>query len=193
MATPPENNSTPDGLELDKISLSGFPQGTAPKPESERKPATAKAGRPATPKKNKPRNRIKTNLPLLAVLAALALFIALATVFKKQDFSISPLKGSEGAVSSPESYLRVGPITTTLANDDIVKVTIDIDCKTPKLKERISGKDSQIRDQIIAALMEPETGALLSGHDYEAVKARIRERIGDLPVGHIYFSELLLY
>lgn len=191
MAKIPGNNSTEGGLELDEISISGIAPDSSQDPKAGRGP---EAGGPASSApEDTPRGKKKVNLPLMIFLGVLVLLMALTAVFKKQDFSISRLTGSEKGASPLESYLRIGPVTTTLVNEDIVKFSIDIDCKTPELKAQIAGKDSQIRDDIIAVLTDPETGALIARRDFEAVKVRLKERFGDLPVGDIYFSELLLY
>jgi flagellar basal body-associated protein FliL len=129
----------------------------------------------------------------LTILAVLVLLMALTARFKPQEFSITYQSRQEKPGVPLENYLRVGPVTTTLANEDIVKFSIDIECKTLELKEKLAGKDSQIRDKIIAVLMEPGTDTLIAKRDFEAVKAKIKERLGDLPVDDIYFSELLLY
>jgi flagellar basal body-associated protein FliL len=189
MATPPGNKSADGGLEIDKISLANIYSKNGGEPM-----AGGDAGQPTPPPAaGPPRGDKNSNLALLAFLAVLALLMALTALFKNQDFSITLLPGANKSDAPLETYLRVGPVTTTLANEDIVKFSIDINCKTPELKKQLAGKDSLIRDKIIAVVTEPETETLIAKRDYEAVKAKIKERLGDLPVEDIYFSELLLY
>lgn len=132
-------------------------------------------------------------MPLVAILAVLALLMALTALFKPDDLSFTIRPETETSDSPLENYLRVGPVTTTLANEDIVKFTIDIECQNAELKEKLARKDSQIRDNIIAVLTEPGTETLISKRDFDTIKAKIKERLSDLPVNEIYLSELLLY
>jgi flagellar basal body-associated protein FliL len=176
------------GLEIDKISLTNL----ALTPPRKSTTQTDPAGRPANSEGAYPGVK-KTNLVVLAVLAVLVLLMALTALFKPQEFSITFRQGTEKPNAPLKNYLRIGPITTTLANEDIVKFSIDIECENAKLKEWLAGKDALIRDKVIAVLTEPGTEAFLVKRDYESVRAKILERLSDLPVSNIYFSELLLY
>lgn len=178
------------GFEIDKVSLANLASKSTRNPTT----ATDPADRPAPPKSEGARFGIKkTNLAVLAVLAVLMLLMALTAFFKPQEFSITFRQGTEKPDVPLKNYLRIGPITTTLANEDIVKLSIDIECKNAELKEWLAGKDALIRDKVIAVLTEPGTETFLVKRDYESVKTKIKERLGDLPVDSIYFSELLLY
>lgn len=201
MTKDPRKKNTDNGLELDKINLSAAASEKARKPMRAENPAVGNKG-PASgapgqkppAAESMPQNKKKSNLALISALAFLVLLMALAALFKQQDLSFNYLSGKSG--TSKENYLRVGPVTATLANDDIVKFSIDIDCGDADLKDKLAGKDTQIRDKIIAVLTAPGTEELIQKHDYEAVKARIKKNLGDLGVGtinDIYFAELLMY
>lgn len=200
MAKEPREKTAGSGLELDKINLSSLAAGNARKPShvgdsgSGTKDTAAGAADQDPTAENTRRNKKKFNLALISVLAILVLLMVLTALFKRQDFSITFQPGESGP--SAENYLRVGPVTATLANEDIVKFSIDIDCGNADLKEQLAGKDTQIRDKIVAVLTEPGTEELIKNHDYDAIKAKIKKGLGDLDsesVNDIYFSELLMY
>jgi len=207
MAKKPGEEAAGSGLELDKINLSGLGSGNARKPMHVEDPGVgvedsvvgskgSASGVPG-PKpaaENTPQNKKKSNLTLISILAVLALLMALTAFFKQQDYSFTFLSGKSD--TSQENYLRVGPVTATLSNEDIVKFSIDIECGNADLKEKLAEKDTQIRDKIVAVLTAPGTEELIKKRDYEAIKAMIKENLGGLghdAIKEIYFAELLLY
>jgi flagellar basal body-associated protein FliL len=175
------------GLEIDRISLANL----VSKKNHKTKTAADAAGRPAHPTAGP--GIKKANLALLGVLAVLVLLMGLTALFKPHEFSLTFRQGTGKSNTPHADYLRVGPITTTLANEDIVKFSIDIKCKNIKVKEQLARRDSQIRNTIIAVLTAPGTEAFIVKRDYESVRVKIKESLSDLPVDDIYFSELLLY
>jgi len=176
------------GFELDRINLTSFVSGNSRKPAEN-------AGQAPAPE-NAPRRDRQSHMSLVTFLAILALLMAFTALFKKQEFTFNLPSETSRSGTHLENYLRVGPVTATLANEDIVKFSIEIDCGNAEMKERLAGKDTQIRDQIVSILTEPGTEELIAKRDFKAVKAKIKERIGSIgtvPVEEIYFSELLLY
>lgn len=200
MAKGPGKKTAEGGLELDKINLSGLASENARKPARIGDPGVGTENPAAGISDQKPaadnalQNKKKFNLALISFLAILALLMALTAFFKQQDFSFSFLSGESDTLF--ENYLRVGPVTATLANEDIVKFSIDIDCGNADLKEQLAGKDSQIRNKIVDVLTAPGTDELIKKRDYETIKAKIKENLGDLTsddINDIYFADLLMY
>jgi flagellar basal body-associated protein FliL len=176
-----------NGLELDKIEIKGHaPNASSPKPAPQPSSPTAAEAPDHLEKK-------RTRLTLIVAPVALILLIFLIVLFKQQNFSFNFLTGE---TSTAENYLRVGPISATLANNDIINFSLDIDCRNEDFKEKLSGKDSQLRDKILSVITAPGTEELLENQQYEEVKAKIRESLGNItsePIGDIYFAEIIVY
>jgi flagellar basal body-associated protein FliL len=135
-----------------------------------------------------------STLPLLTILAILAILMVITIFFKRQELSFTFLGGKGDA--SMENYLRVGPITATLANEDIIRFSVDIDCMDKKLKERLSGKDSKIRDRIVSIITAPDTEELLKKQRYDEIKTKIKKSLDGIssePIGDIYFADIIIY
>ena len=188
MVKDPDKKTAKNGLEIDKINLSNIPANDT----SKAVPAADQA--PSPPPEKMPRNRNVSILAVAITLAGLALFLGITVFFKQQDLTFDYLSGTTD--SSLENYLRVGPVTATLANEDIVKFSIDIDCGNADLKTQLTEKDTQIRDKIVSVLTAPETEELIKKRDYEAIKAILKESLGDMgleSIRNIYVADLLMY
>jgi flagellar basal body-associated protein FliL len=185
-APPPKN--TPDGLELDRMNLSELLS------NSDRKPSPQVDAKTPSPGDKAPNSKKVNILILVASLAVLALIMILTVLFKQQDFSFTFEDGQP--VSTLESYLRIGPISATLADEDIINFSVEIDCKNRKLKEKLTKKDSQIRDRIVSVITTPGIEMMLKEQRYEEIKARIKESLDNIssePVGDIYFADIIIY
>lgn len=193
MAKEPSKTHLDSGLELDKINLPNISSRDESGPKPAQNPVAGGTHRKPAPE-SMPQNEKKTNLALFSVLAVLVLLMALTAFFKQPNYTFKFLSGESDAPY--ENYLRVGPVTATLANEDIVKFSIDIDCGSDDLKEQLAGKDTQIRDKIVAVLTAPGTEELIKKREYEAIKAKIKESLdglGSESINDIYFHELLTY
>ena len=185
----PDKETVESGLELDKINLSNILSDDSSKsvlPETDRTPTP--------PPETTPRNEKSPILPAVVILAVVASLAVIAFFFKQQDLTINYMTGTTD--TSPENYLRVGPVTATLANEDIVKFSIDIDCRNADLKAQLAEKDTQIRDKIVSVLTAPETEALIKKRDFEAIKAMLKESFADISpesIRNIYVADLLMY
>lgn len=187
-----KNHSSPptgSGLELDKIeiptrsSLDTVHKSTS---DADRKPALS----PETTSPGKKHLR----MTLAAVITTLALLTALAVYLKKQDMEVSHFSVKNTAVS--ENYLRVGPISATMKNNKIIRLSVDIGCENNTIKKRLAEKDSLIRDKIVSVLTAPGTDTLLKKHQYDDVRAKIKESLEKIygeSIGEVYFAELLTY
>lgn len=179
---------TESGLELDRMNLSDMISSDT------REPMPGADQKSPAPPEIRLRNRKITFLTLITSLAVLVLIIVISVFFKQQDFSFTPLQGKTD--TSPENYLRVGPVSATLPNDDIINLSVDIDCKNVDLKQQLTGKDSQIRDKIVGIITAPDMNELIRKQQYDEIKTRIRESLVDItpePIGEVYIYELLMY
>lgn len=176
------------GLELD--TLDGF---TIPTVKSVKQTPRTPQELDSGQEKNRSDRKFLYVGPAIAVFL-LVLLTVLAFQYARQDLSLSFQGGSRGGTS--EHYLRVGPVSATLPNSDIVKLSVDIGCRNKSDRKRLAEKDSLLRNQIVSVLTEPETGSLFEDQRYDEVKAKIKkglEQIGEKPVGEIYFSELRVF
>ena len=186
MAKDPDKETAENGLERNKINLSNI----LSEDSSKSVPAADQTPPPAT----MPNSGKRSILSVAVILSVLALLAIIAIFFKQQDLTITYMTGTTD--TSPENYLRVGPVTATLANEDIVKFSINIDCRNADLKAQLAEKDTQIRDKIVSVLTAPETEELIKKRDYEAIKAVLKESFGDIgpeSIRNIYIADLLMY
>jgi flagellar basal body-associated protein FliL len=188
MAKKNEQETAESGLELDRMNLSNIVSSGTQKP----KPAEGEKT-PSSPEK-KLQDRKTSILILITSLSILALIMIVIIFFKQQDLSFTFLQGRTG--NPLDNYLRVGPISATLANDDILNLSVDIDCMNDDLKQKLTNKDSLLRDKIVSVITSPDMDELLKKQRYDEIKARIREgiaEVSDEPVGDVYISDLLRY
>lgn len=187
-----KNHSSPptgNGLELDKIEI---PKRASPKARN--KPTANTKQKPAFPPETTSPGKKHLRLTLIAVITTLAVLGTLAIYLKKQDLAISSFSGKNIAV--PENYLRVGPISATMKDNDIIRLSVDIGCKNNAIKKRLAEKESLIRHKIVSVLTAPGTDTLIKKHQYDAVRKKIKESIEKMygePIGEVYFAELLTY
>ncbi len=185
----PLKNPSGNGLELDKLEVPAraMPETVRqPTADSERKP-TPSPGTGSSGKKH-------LRLTLTVVIVTLALLAVIATYMKKQNLRVSFLSLKKSSFS--DSYLRVGPVTATIQTDEVIRLSLEIGCANDSVKEKLAEKDSRIRDKIVSVLTEPDTKTFLQNHQYEAVKAKIKnglEQIYGESIGEVYFAELLTY
>lgn len=176
------------GLELDAIDVSGIAatksDEPASRPSQEPDPASVKTGS----------DRKKRLVGPVVAICLLVLITVSAFLFSNQDLQFSLQPEKQGSTS--EQYLRVGPISATLPNSDIINLSVDIGCRNDSAKKRLAKKDSLLRNQIVSVLTAPETGKLFEDQRYDEIKARIKnglEKISEEPVGEVYFAELKIF
>jgi flagellar basal body-associated protein FliL len=180
------------GLELDTLDDFIIPDAKSsepgPSPEKEPRPESVSA-----PKATGPNRKNRYLGPTVALLL-LVLIIVLAFQFARQDFNLSLQPKSQSSTS--EHFLRVGPVSATLPNSDIVQLSVDVGCRNSSEKKRLAQKDSLMKSEIVSIITAPETGKLFEDQQYDEIKARIKkglEKISDEPVGEVYFSELRIF
>lgn len=144
-------------------------------------------------KEYKPRRKENMTLRSILLITGLVLLMALTALLQKNNLSFSFF--SEESKVAPKSYLRVGPVTTTLANEDIIEFSVDIDCGNAKRKTKLAKKDSEIRDTIMSVLTTPGTEELIRNREYDVIKSKIKERLAGIsaPIEDVYVAEILLY
>lgn len=177
------------GLELDTIELPTPPlSSSGHKSRSDTEPKSTFSLETAS------HGQRHLRLTFTAVITTLALLAALAIYLKKQSLEVSFLSLEKKAAS--DSYLRVGPISATLKNNEVIRLSLDIGCENDAAKKRLAEKDSRIRDKIVSVITAPDTITLLEKHQYDAVRSKIKEGLEKLygePVGEIFFAELITY
>lgn len=180
-----------DAIELDKLEI----QKLSPKPPDNQVP-------PQPLSKLTPKEPLASRLStkglwwkLSIVTGVLLITAILLLVFGKMNINL-PFY-TKGTSQTPGNYLRVGPVTATIGSNDIVRLTVEINCKNKKVKNEMSQMDSRIRDKIVNVLNNPDTQRLLISNDYDTLRARIKDNIAtlvpDQAVEDIYFSEFLTY
>lgn len=177
------------GLELDKIEIP-----TRSSPDAIRKSTSGAEQKSAFSSETASSGKKHLLLILTAVITTLALLAALAAFLKKQDLAVSYFS-VEKTVGS-ENYLRVGPISATMKNNEIIRLSVDIGCENKAIKKRLAEKDPLIRDKIVSVLTAPGTETLLKKQQYDTVRAKIKESLEQIygeSIGEVYFAELLTY
>ncbi len=184
---------TDNGLELDKIDVGG-----PPPRQSSRKAPQSNGDQPPLPTTAP---SVGWRRPSLLLIAAVAMVGFTAFFLQQKTFFFNFLTGGGG--NTHEEYLRVGPLTASLAQKELVRLTIDIDCNSKRLKEKIATADARLRNRIVAVLADPAVESLYRKRNFKAIKARIRSEIraelrpeladARKDIGPIYIAELLLY
>ena len=188
MEKDPGKNLSDSGLELDMLEISKRP--SSGKIRTQTGCAEQKPFLPETAQ----RERKGGQLVGAMIITAVILLVAMVAYLQKQNLFINFLSGSAGKGSG--DYLRVGPVSATLADNDTIMLTLDIDCKNDSLKKNLAGKDSLIRDKIVSVITAPDISTFLKQHKYGAIRARIRkslEEVSGEPIGEVYFAELTTY
>jgi flagellar basal body-associated protein FliL len=177
------------GLELDKIEIL-----THASPDIVRKPTSDTEWKSAFSAKTASPAKKHLRLMVAAVITTLALLVIMAVYMRKLNLAVSFLSSESTAVS--ENHLRIGPISATMNNNELIRLSVDIECKNDVIKKRLAEKDSRIRDKIVSVITAPGTETLFKNHQYDAVRAKIKESLGKIDgesVSEVYFAELLIY
>lgn len=179
-----------DPIELDKLEIPTIaslnnPAGVTPK-ITEPKPSAAP----------RPTSKIKGRWwKLSIVMGVLILAAVFLLIFEGKDINL-PFYSNK-ASKSPANYLKVGPVTATIGNNDIIRMTVEINCKNKKIKNKMMQMDSVIRDRMVNVLNKPDTKKLLESNDYNTLRLRMKKDLSalmpDQAIEDIYFSEFLTY
>jgi flagellar basal body-associated protein FliL len=186
LETPAGNRFDRNKMEISKRASSG----TVPEPASAAKPESASP--PETVSSARRRRRFQP--VLVALTATFALLAVTALYLWRQELKIPSLSFRNTVVSG--NYLRVGPISTTIRDNEVIRLSLEIGYRNDAAKRRLIQKNSRIRDTIVSVLTEPDTTVLLEKHQYEAVRKKIKAHLRKMcaePIDEVYFSELLTY
>ncbi len=96
-----------------------------------------------------------------------------------------------------EIYANIGPIHTTAGKAGDVRMTVNINCKTPDIQKIVTENSSAIKARLLFSLSSPGVDQMIIKKDYEALKAYIRDEINSVLSGNnideVYFSDFLIY
>jgi len=179
------------GFEIDKIEI---PQRTTAKGQLDQP-----SGESPEPGARKPlRSKIsRQRLWLYMGIVGFMLVMIAAVVFSHQRETQQIPLNLNGSVALPEKYLRVGPISTTINDQNYVKMTLDIGCKNTRAKEKLSRMKQTIQNKAADALTGPDCARYFTEKNFDAIRSRIKSAISDLApddaIEEIYFSEFLTY
>ena len=189
MGEKPLENMSGNGLELDRLELP-----SRSSPETVDKSTAGSEQKTALSSGTDWFRKRHLWLALTAVTVTLALLTIMAIYMKKQNLEVSFLTLKNTSFSN--SYLHVGPVTATIRNDEIIRLSLNIACKNDAVKERLAEKDSRIRDKIVSVISAPETKTLLENHQYEVIRGKLKQSLDTIygnAIGEIYFDELITY
>jgi flagellar basal body-associated protein FliL len=135
------------------------------------------------------------NFKILSICAGVLLVIAAGfAILHSQEFSFSFLSDTPQKASN--NYLSIGPISTTLSDNNIIRFSMDIGLESESSKEKLAEKTVFVKNQIISTLTKPSTAELIETRQYDLIKAKIQENLEKTTgetVSDIYFSELRIF
>jgi flagellar basal body-associated protein FliL len=183
-----DENDIKAGLELDKIDLSQGRGDPVPPPL----PLQQTGGK--AKKKNSSKSSKLQVFILIAGVAAL-----FATMFFLWDQAIIdlPLLESNVAKRALEKYVSVGPIMANVSKDQHVKITVMIECKNKRLRERVTAVQPIIKNNLMMVMNSKEAKPIIDKKEYSELKPEFLKQINSLlkgsPVKNIYFSQIVRY
>jgi flagellar protein FliL len=176
-------------IELDKLEIPTLPSKNFQRKEPQRIPVP-ESKVPLKPAK------IKGLWWKLSIVAGVLIVTAVCLIlYEKKDINLQFY--TDRASKVPANYLKVGPVTATIGNNDILRLTLEINCKNRKIKNDLKRMDSKIRDKIVNVLNKPDTQQLIKSNDYDTLRARMKKNLNSLlpdeAIEDIYFSQILTY
>ena len=177
------------GLELDKIDFSDLLQA----PVVEKK--AQKEG------KKKPKIKIPSlniaNFKIALIIGAMILSLSIVYFLWDQTIIDLPFLESGSTAQMSKRIATVGPVMASFGKDDHIKMTIQIECKDTKLKDKVLKLENQIQNKIVLMLNDPKARRLLRQGDFKALKPFIKKEVERLlknsGVKDVYFSQITLY
>ncbi len=142
-------------------------------------------------------SRIHSILKLFVLLLGVLLPFVLTFFLWNQGIIDLPFLKSNRAQKELKRYATVGPVMTSIGENQHVKLTIQIECKNSRLKEKMVGISSAVKNKLMVVLNSPETKEKLLKQDYSSLKSDFKKEIESLmppeSVKAVYFSNILLY
>ncbi len=177
------------GLELDKIDLSDLLQA----PVVEKK----------AQKEGKKKSKIKipslniANFKIALIIGAIILSLSMVYLLWDQTIIDLPFMERKPTPQMSKRIVTVGPVMTSFGKDEHVKMTVQIECKNTRLKDKVSELDQRIQNKIMLMLNDPKVRRLLRQRDFKALKPFIKKEVERLiknsGVKDVYFSQITLY
>ncbi|HIJ57347.1 MAG TPA: hypothetical protein HPQ03_14670 [Deltaproteobacteria bacterium] len=176
------------GLELDKIDLSDIL--LAPRTEKKAQKEGKKSGI-KIPSLN------IANFKITLIIGAMILSLIIVYLLWDQRIINLPFTESAPTPEMSKRIATVGPVMTSFGKDEHIKMTVQIECKNTKIKDKVSELDRRIQNKIMLMLNDPKARRLLKERDFKALKPFIKKEVEQLiknsGVKDVYFSEITLY
>ncbi len=176
------------GLELDKIDLSDIL--LAPGTEKKAQKKGKKSG-------IKILSLNKANFKIALIIGAMILSLTFVYLLWDQTVINLPFIGSGSGARMSKRIATVGPVMASFGKDDHIKMTVQIECKDTKLKDKVLKLENQIQNKIILMLNDPKARRLVRQGDFKALKPLIKKEVERLlkssGVKDVYFSQITLY
>ena len=177
-----------DGLELDKIDLSDLLHAPVTKKKAQKE---GKKSGIKIPSLN------IANYKIALIIGAIILSLTIVYLLWDQTIIDLPFIESGSTAQMSKRIVTVGPVMTSFGKDEHVKMTVQIECKNAKLKEKVSELNQRIQNKIMLMLNDPKARRLLRQGDFKALKPFIKKEVERLlknsGVKDVYFSQITLY
>jgi len=138
-----------------------------------------------------------SKLAVCILTAGVASVLTLVYVLWDQGVVQLPLLKNRYIERQLERYATIGPMLTTVGEDEHIKLTVAIECKDSSVKRRLSDEASAVKNSILMVLGTARAREYLGRKDYAALRPylveEIRRRFPHQAVKDIYFSEILRY
>ena len=176
------------GLELDKIDLSDIliAPGTEKKAQKEGKKFGIKI----------PSLNI-ANYKIALIIGAMILSLTIVYLLWDQTIIDLPFLESGSTARMSKRIVTVGPVMTSFGKDEHIKMTVQIECKNTKLKDKVLKLDQRIQNKIMLMLDDPKVRRLVRQGNFKALKPFIKKEVEQLlknsGVKDVYFSQITLY
>ncbi|RJQ55339.1 MAG: hypothetical protein C4530_16170 [Desulfobacteraceae bacterium] len=139
----------------------------------------------------------EASLRLLLVALGVTLPVILLFLMWSQGFIDLPLLQSKKILRQLQRVATVGPVMTSIGQNEHLKLTLQIECRNSKMKERLEESGSALRSKILMALNSPETISLLRLQDYAQLKdffkTEIQGLFPEISIKEVYLSEIVRY
>lgn len=177
------------GLELDKMEI----------PEVLRTPKSQDGGyrgirQPSSHRGGFSRQAV---LKILVLITGVLLPFVLMFLLWDQGVVDLPFLGSKKAQRVLKRFTTVGPVMTSIGDNEHIKITVQIECKDSALKKKITALAPAVKGKLLVVLSSPEVKEKLRRQDYGALKSHFKAEIDSLltkeSVKAVYFSDILRY
>jgi flagellar basal body-associated protein FliL len=134
---------------------------------------------------------------MLLLVSGVLLPIVLLFLLWDQGVVDLPLLKSNKVRREHQRFATVGPVMTSIGQNQHIKMTVRIECKNTRLKEKVAEIESAVKSKLLFVLSSPEVKEKLRLQDYAAIKAFFKKEVDSLlpndTVEAVYFSEIIRY